>query len=249
MYRLGAQLYTVRAKLNASEEIRKTLAKLKEMGYETAQLYGSVEEMRRLAEACQAVGLAPMGLLADMKICEQNAEEVFSLCRQYGMEDIGVSAQLMDHAEISEYIRRVNTFARRAKAEGFTFSYHNHGHEFIRTSSGKTSMELFLEGFDPKYVDFMPDTYWIQDGGADIRRFLELTAGRVKILHLKDMKRTESGHTYAEIGSGNLYFEGIIQTAKEAGSQYFIVEQDVCEGDPLDSLKKSISYLKSNQLL
>lgn len=249
MYQLGVQLYTVFSKLNTPEEIGKTVAELKIMGYETAQLCGSVEQMRQFAEACDNIGLPPVGLLADLKTCEKNAEELFALCRQYRMEDIGVSAQLMPYSEIPEYISRVNAFARRARGEGFTFSYHNHGHEFIRTSCGKTSMDLFLDGFDPEFVDFMPDTYWIQDGGADVRHVLEQMRGRVKILHLKDMKRTREGHTYAEIGSGNLYFEGILQTAKQMGVRHFIVEQDVCEGDPMDSLRKSIGYLKTNKLL
>ena len=249
MYQLGVQLYTVFSKLNTPEETEKTVAELKKMGYETAQLCGSMEQMCRFAKACGDAGLTPMGLLSDLKTCEQYPQEIFDLCRQYDMKDIGVSAPLMDYAEIPEYISRINAFARRVKGEGFTFSYHNHGHEFIRTSCGKTSMDLFLEGVDPEFVDFMPDTYWIQDGGADVRHVLERMSGRVKILHLKDMKRTKDGHTYAEIGSGNLYFEGILQTAKQIGVQHFIVEQDVCEGDPLDSLRKSIGYLKMNKLL
>lgn len=249
MYSLGVQLYTARKMLQIPGNLEKTLLALKKMGYETAQLYGSAEQISEFAVACNAVGLTPVGFLADLNTCETHGQELFDLCAEYGMQDVGVSAPLMEYAEIPGYIQRVNAFARRAKAEGLTFSYHNHGHEFIKTACGKTSMELFLQGFDPEFVDFMPDTYWIQDGGADVRHVLEQMNGRVKILHLKDMKRTADGHTYAEIGSGNLYFAGIIETAKKIGVQHFVVEQDVCDGDPLDSLKKSISYLKSNQLL
>lgn len=106
-------------------------------------------------------------------------------------------------------------------------------------------MELFIEGFDSETVDFMPDTYWIQNGGADIRHIIEKLRGRVKIIHLKDMKRTPGGQTFAEIGYGNLYFEGIIETALDCGIKQFVVEQDECDGNPIDSLKKSIEYLNS----
>lgn len=249
MYQPGVQLYTVIDLLDTHENAIKTIVALKQMGYETAQLCGDPNQICELAAVCSNAGLTPIGLLSDLNSCEQNAEVFFSLCRQYGIGDIGISAPLMDVELIPDFIRRVNTFARRAKAEGFTFSYHNHGHEFIKTTCGKTSMELFLEGFDPNCVDFMPDTYWIQDGGADVRRFLELTAGRVKILHLKDMKRTKAGHTFAEVGNGNLYFPGIIETAKKYGIRHFVVEQDSCDGDPLDSLRQSIAYLKNNDLL
>jgi sugar phosphate isomerase/epimerase len=68
--------------------------------------------------------------------------------------------------------------------------------------------------------------------------------GRVKILHLKDMKRTPEGPTYAEIGVGNINFNGIIETAKNIGVEYFIVEQDKCDGDPIDSARISCEFLR-----
>ena len=105
-------------------------------------------------------------------------------------------------------------------------------------------MKFFLEGFDPQTVSFMPNTYWIHDGGYDVRRFLEETQGRVKILHLKDMKRTESGHTFTEVGNGNLYMSGIIKTALEKGIRELVVEQDICEADSVDSLKSSYQTIK-----
>jgi sugar phosphate isomerase/epimerase len=143
------------------------------------------------------------------------------------------------------YIRRINAFASRAKNAGFTFSYHNHGHEFIKLDCGETAMALFLKGFDAETVDFMPDTYWLHDGCCDVRYFLEKTRNRVRILHLKDMKRIEQGHTFTEVGNGNLYFEGIIKTAIDCGINEFVVEQDICEGNPLDSLKISYDHIKN----
>ena len=71
-------------------------------------------------------------------------------------------------------------------------------------------MQLLIEGFDEKLVDFMPDTYWLQFGGIDVRAFIEKLSGRIKILHLKDMKRTAEGITYAEIGSGNINFNSFL---------------------------------------
>lgn len=248
MYQLGVQLYTVIDKLNSPEGIRKTLTAIKEMGYETAQLCGSFDEICAFAAGCHEVGLAIVGILSDLDTCEQFEQQLFALCKKYEIKDIGVSSATKEYEAAMAYISRANAFAKCADREGFTFSYHNHGHEFIKTSCGKTVMELFEEGFAPE-VDFMPDTYWIQDGGADICHFLELVNGRVKILHLKDMKRTKTGHTFTEIGSGNLYFPGIVETAKEIGVQHFIVEQDSCDGDPLDSLRQSITYLKTNDLL
>ena len=65
------------------------------------------------------------------------------------------------------------------------------------------------------------------------------------ILHLKDLKRLEQGHTYSEIGNGNLCFKEILKLAENLGIEQYVVEQDVCPADPVDSLKVSFDYLKS----
>ena len=101
-----------------------------------------------------------------------------------------------------------------------------------------------MEGFDSRCVSFMPDTYRVQHGGGDVRHFLEQVGSRVKILHLKDMTRGENGPTFAEVGCGNLWFPGILETAAACGIEEYVIEQDQCAGDPIESVAKSLSYLK-----
>lgn len=241
MLEIGAQLYTVRELLQSEKEMESTLIQIKQIGYDSVQLYnlGSPEKIQLCCSLCEKSGLKISGILTDLDWCENNSLFLFDLCQKHNIKDIGVSSGVKDYESAIKYIPRANNFAKTVSENGYSFSYHNHGHEFIKTSCGKTVMELFIEGFS-NYIYFMPDTYWIHDGGYDIRKFLEETAGRVEILHLKDLKRTESGHTYAEIGNGNLYFEEILKTAKSGGIKKYFVEQDICDGSPLDSLK--ISY-------
>ena len=244
MIRIGAQLYTVRKLLGTAEETRQTIAAIKEIGYDSVQLFGSVELADCCAGCCQDTGIEIAGILTDLNTCEKNAEALFTLCAKYRIPDLGVSTGFSECLDLDGYIRRINAFAARAKKAGLSFSYHNHGHEFIRLPQGETAMSCFLKGFDAN-VDLMPDTYWLHDGGCDVRYFLEQTKNRVNILHLKDMKRTEQGHTFAELGSGNLYFAGILKTALACGTEHFVVEQDICGGSPLDSLAQSYRYIKT----
>lgn len=243
MEQIGFQIYTIMKLLTSETESRKILEEVKELGYTSVQLCGGIDTIEQHCRICNEIQLPVLGVLTDMECCEKEGGKLLELANQYGMEDIGISSQTRTFKEAKELIKRVNQFAPLVSQRRFHFSYHNHGHEFIRVDGEKTVMDLFLEGFDPM-VNFMPDTYWIQDGGADVRHFLELTKGRVSILHLKDMKRTEEGHTFAEVGCGNLYMEGIIQTAKECNIRNFVVEQDRCDGNPVDSLRKSMEYLK-----
>lgn len=70
--------------------------------------------------------------------------------------------------------------------------------------------------------------------------------GRIDILHLKDMSVHENDPFITECGNGNINFEDIIPLAEEIGVKYFVVEQDVCPGDPFESAKISSEYFHKN---
>ena len=241
---LGLQLYTVRQKITDASSALATLKAVKKLGYECVQLAGSLETVELTANAAKEAEISVLGILVDMNMCENHGERLFEIARFCGAKDLGISSSIQTDAEAYDLISRANAFAKIANENGLTFSYHNHSNEFIRGKSGKLLIELLKEGFDSSLVSFMPDTYWIQHGGADVRAFLETLKGRTKILHLKDMKRAPDGPTFAEIGVGNINFEGIIKVAKNIGIEYFIVEQDKCDGDPIDSARISCEYLR-----
>jgi sugar phosphate isomerase/epimerase len=49
----------------------------------------------------------------------------------------------------------------------------------------------------------------------------------------------------AEVGEGNLNWEAILAACREAGVLWYIVEQDVCQRDPFESLGISLRNLRS----
>lgn len=247
MYKIGVQLYTIRTMLGTELNMRDALSKIKDMGYDCVQLvdFGSAKDIEPCCEYCRQIGLEFAGLLTSMGACEERHKELFALCNAFDIPDIGVSTEEMDYEDVLKFIDRANSFAKKAKQNGVTFSYHNHSHEFIRTSCGKTVMNLLFDGLDKENVLFMPDTFWVQHGGFDVRYFIELVRGRASVVHIKDIKRTKQGHFFAPVGQGNLYIKGIVETALNAGISCFIVEQDECEKDPLDCLNDSYKYLKN----
>ena len=248
MHRIGLQTYTIRDLLTTPEDRRKTFCAVRERGYDFVQLFGGMKRLETDAHICKELGIPAIGAVIMLEMCEEDPDGLISLFKETGMTDISVSSVVKTEAETRDFITRANAFAERAVSEGLTFSYHNHSTEFLRTECGKTVMELMLEGFSDK-VDFMPDTYWIHNGGFDVRRFLELTAGRYHHVHLKDMKKIEKGCTFAPLGEGNLYLPGIIRTALAGGADTFIVEQDMCDEDQLLCAQKSIEYLRSLGML
>ena len=45
---------------------------------------------------------------------------------------------------------------------------------------------------------------------------------------------------FAEVGAGNMNFPAILAACARAGVEWYAVEQDICAGDPFDSL--ALSY-------
>ena len=66
------------------------------------------------------------------------------------------------------------------------------------------------------------------------------------LLHMKDMRMKGREQLFAEIGEGNLNWEGILHEAKKADVEWYIVEQDrTYDRNPFDSLKISFDNMKA----
>ena len=127
--------------------------------------------------------------------------------------------------------------------------YHNHAFEYENVlDDGRPLMHHLSDLFTPEQMGFTLDTYWVKFGGYDVVPEIERLAGRLPVVHFKDMLVTEDGEKrMAWVGGGNaLDFTKIIPAFEKAGTKLAYVEQDNCYGeDPFDCLKKSYDYLKS----
>ncbi|WP_295721890.1 sugar phosphate isomerase/epimerase [Mucilaginibacter sp.] len=130
------------------------------------------------------------------------------------------------------------------KQAGIQLCYHNHDFEFIQ-EDGKYPYETLLANTDPDLVKMEMDLYWITKAGQDPIALFNKYPGRFPLLHMKDMDKTPE-KKFTEVGNGIIDFKKILAQSKKAGMKYFFVEQDVCPGDPFDSIAQSISYIKKN---
>ena len=248
---LGAQLYTIRSVMTDETGILESFRHLKAIGYDEVQTAGWCGiSARRFSELAAEAGIKICGTLCDFNALisdPDRAMEEHDLC---GTKFIGVSIMPNEYREdlsrIGEFIEKANKFADYIGKYGFKFTYHNHSFEF-RKVNGKRIMDMFAEDLHPTAASFVLDTYWVQHGGGDVIAWMKKLAGRIDILHLKDMGM-EQTQFFTEIGNGNINFNGIIKTAEEIGVKHYVVEQDICPGDPFDSLAQSHAYIKSNYM-
>ena len=252
--KLGLQLYTVRNCMKDEKSIEETFEKLISFGYTQAQTAG--QESVEFASLAKKHGIEIVGTHTDYYKIVNDIDETIKVHEMLGTKNIGIGG--MPHELRSSYdklmvfIESYNKAAEIYAKHGFKLTYHNHSFEFVRINENKTSMDYLYEGLDKKNVSFVLDTCWIANAGADVRYWLEKLEGRVDILHLKDICSVYVDESFwsqprlCEIGNGNIWWDGVLETAERTGVKYYVVEQDNfwIDNDPLKSIKVSADHLK-----
>ncbi|MBQ7381284.1 MAG: sugar phosphate isomerase/epimerase [Clostridia bacterium] len=257
MNQIGLQIYTVRDFTGTPEGLRDSFMNIRHAGYTSVQTAGGItdiESAKYYKECADNAEVSICGTHFAWNMMCSDLDTAMKIHDILGTKNMGIggipSLSLVDdESALSSFIETANGIAARLGENGFKFTYHNHSFEFKKLS-GKTVMDRLIEGFDPQNISFVLDTYWVQHGGYDIRKMMERLAGRIDILHLKDMAAFgENNAPYiTEIGNGNINFEDIIPLGEKIGVKDFVVEQDCnfTTGNAFDSIATSYHYLKEH---
>ena len=252
---LAAQLYTLRDFTKTPPDLDATFAKLADQGWKAVQVsaVGPIEpqELKRLLDkhglACCATHVR------DPKRLWDDPQGVIDEHKLLGCAYTAVGGYFPGEADATEpnwrdWISRYNEAAAHFKDSGVALGYHNHSHEFAKLG-GKQALaiprpwDLLTGGLTPD-VWMEVDTYWVAHAGGDPAATIRALAGRVPCVHLKDMAITKDRQPYmAEVGVGNLNWPGVLAACRDAGTRWYIVEQDTCYRDPFDSLHTSLRNL------
>jgi sugar phosphate isomerase/epimerase len=156
----------------------------------------------------------------------------------------GLPGEYRSAEGLDRFLKELEPVARRLAEAGMDFSYHNHAHEFIRIN-GETWLSALYRRAPAHVLKAELDTYWIQAGGGEPTAWVRRCAGRLPVLHVKDMRMTAEGPRFAPIGEGNLHWPEILKAAEEADTEFLMVEQDQCYGaDPFECLATSYRFLQ-----
>lgn len=251
--KLGLQLYTVRDYMNDEASLDETFARLVQMGYTEGQTAGSNVELPMYAELAKKHGMSIVGTHYDFGKIVNDPAFTMALHDKLGTKNVGIGGMPGDargsYDGLMKFIETFNKSAELYAKEGYKLTYHNHSFEFVKVKDNKTMMDYLVSELDPNNISFVLDTCWVAHGGADVRFWLEKLAGRIDILHLKDIepyfheKKITQGYT--EIGNGNIWWDGVLEIAEKIGVKHYVVEQDGrwIDGDPFKSLQVSRDYL------
>ncbi len=249
--KLGVQLYTIRDFMTTAEDIRASFKRLKEMGYDEAQTAGCKISYEEFGQIAKEEGIDIVGTHENFDRMVNDFEEAVKIQQILGAPFMGVGGRgVLTEEQTLNFIKQANEIGEKLRPYNMKFTFHHHSHEFLKFENGNSMIKLLYEGLDKETTSFCLDTYWIQNGGGDVRHWIDMLSGRIDILHLKDMKKSAHENDwmktyYCEIGNGNLWWEGIFDAADKAGVKHYVVEQDFSE-DPFKSLEMSSTYIHKN---
>lgn len=249
---VAVQLFTLRDYLKTPADIATTLKKVRAIGYQAVQIsgMGPIDEAD-LVRILDGEGLTCCATHEPGNVILEETGKVIERLQKLGCHytaypyPAGIDFQ--DPAHVEGLARKLDAAGAAMTRAGQVLTYHNHGHEFVCYRE-ETVLDFLYAATDPRHLQGEIDTYWVQAGGGDPVAWCRKLKNRLPLLHLKDYGCGPGGKPFfAEIGRGNLNWPEIIAAADESGCQWFIVEQDICPGDPFESLAISFRYLQKNE--
>ncbi|MBA3684557.1 MAG: sugar phosphate isomerase/epimerase [Planctomycetes bacterium] len=247
---VAAQCYTIRDFCKDAAAFAVSMRKVKGIGYAAVQIsgVGPIPE----AEVVRIVTGEGLKICATHESGQAICDDTQQVIDRLGKLGTPYTAYPWPHVPL-ETIEQVRALAKsldRAgavmRAAGQVLTYHNHQIEFKRIA-GRTVLDILFDETDPRNLQGELDTYWVQTGGGEPTAWCAKLKNRLPLLHLKDYAiGANHAAVMAEIGSGNLDWARIVAAAEQSGCRWFIVEQDVCPGDPFASLKTSFDWIAAN---
>ncbi len=253
---LGVQLYTVRDVIEKNPAA--TLEAIQSIGY--TEVEATYQNLHAIWSGLKETSLQPVSVHIDEAIfmkggssLDSALEDVknrnfkFAVVPYIPVEQRGGADMFKRLADI------LNRSGEKAKSRGLRLCYHNHAFEY-KPIDGKTGLELLMRNTQKDLVSLELDVFWASVGGHDPVEILKTYSGRVPLIHLKDKSRAFTkiqynenvpSDAFKEIGSGSIDFPAVLQAADTAGVEHYFVEQDHTPGDPVESLRKSFEYLKT----
>jgi len=245
---IGAQYYTIRDFCQTLEDFRESCRKVRDIGYKVVQLSGigdfDGKDVKSILDEfgliCACTHRPPQNYL-------ENIEKEIEFHKTIGCKVCGIGAMPGFNGDAETVEKFVNNFKpviEKLWENGLIFAYHNHAFEFEKID-GKYVFDIITEGMNHDGFKYILDVYWLSFAGVNPVKFINEHKDNIACVHFKDLKVKNSTPVFAEIGNGNLDWDEIIKACDESEAEYALVEQDICEGNPFDSLEISYNYLKN----
>jgi sugar phosphate isomerase/epimerase len=259
---ISVQLYSVREQ--AAADYVGTIRAIAEMGFtnvEPAGFPGTTPA--EAAKLFQDLGLKAPSCHSGLPVGDAK-NEVIDTALTLGHKYIitGCPPKFREHYESADGVRAMADIyceaAQTAAEHGLQVGYHNHDWDLVEIE-GKRGYQYFLEN-TPDTVLWEADLFWVARAGLVPAEFVKEIGPRGICLHFKDgMVNTSGEFKEAETEDGKIMVSNdkpflpagtgevdLIAAAKVADfASYAVVELDSYEGDMMQAVQESYTYLTS----
>ncbi|MEK4403670.1 sugar phosphate isomerase/epimerase [Sporosarcina sp. FSL K6-6792] len=243
---IALQMFSLRDE--SEKDFVGTLKKVADMGYDGIEFAGyhglGAEELKKVLDY---LGLKAASSHVPLTTLETELEEIIYYQHIIGSKNIVCPFLPPERRGKEDYYNLIpilNNVGERCFDEGISFSYHNHDFELLELDNGKRPLELIMEETNPKWVQTELDIYWLTKAGENPVEWIERYQNRTPLIHLKDMT-TDGEQFFAELGTGGVDIDGVLEQASKSNLEWWVIEQDQSRRTPLESVKISIDYLKT----
>lgn len=244
---VALQMYTLR---ESQVDFAGTLKRVADLGYDGVEFAGygglTAKEVKSLLDEYGLQAASSHVPLDDLK---NNLAKVIEDQKILGSSYVVcpfLPPDVRTETDYQELIPLLDQVGETCRAAGITLCYHNHDFELDRLADGRTALEAILEDTNPENVKAEFDIYWLAKTGEKPVDWINRYKVRSPLVHLKDMT-TDAEQFFAELGTGGVDIEAVLETGDEADIKWWIVEQDVSRRTPFESIAISIDYLKKRK--
>ena len=187
-FKVALQVYSVRDA--AEQDLEGTLQKIKDMGYDGAELAGlyghSYAEVR---DMMKKVGLTPISAHVPLDEMLADPDGVLAGYAEIGCRFVAVPYLPEERRAgtdgFDRTMKEIEMLCGVAKKHGMTMLYHNHDFEFVKIGE-EYCLDYMYRTIPAELLQTELDTCWVNVGGEEPAAFVRKYAGRAPVVHLKD---------------------------------------------------------------
>ncbi|MFP4510184.1 MAG: sugar phosphate isomerase/epimerase family protein [Spirochaetota bacterium] len=251
---IGVNLYSVRQHCQTEDDLNRTLERIAGMGYPSVQVSGVGDiAPERIKHIVDRHGLSVCATHENLDTLVNHTDKAIEKLRIFESTYCALGSPGRDFFRPGGAQELASMFkepAERFAEAGCSLGFHNHHREFERFE-GDTFMEVFLKNTEDTPLNLELDVHWVMRGGVSPEAFIAEHGHRIGAIHIKDFAIDAGEPVFAEVGEGNLNWDGILSACRDHRINVFIVEQDAPREvrDIFASLELSIQNMRSMKLL
>lgn len=224
---VGIQMYSLRNYCQINVESGLKLAA--DLGFKIIEPSSSFdktpEEYRKFMEKYGLYAISKNFSYGDLKT-DTGIDRMIKIGKTLGVKYVGIASlpfKPMTEEKMREVIDVFNHAGERISAAGLTFTFHNHGGEFVSWENGKegeTLFDMLVQQTNPKNVKFEMDVRWVTVG--DPINLLKKYPDRFCLMHIK----CDSGKNGMCLEEGTIDWKAVLKAGQEIGIEGYFLEYD-----------------------